>query len=286
MTWAALGSSWEIAHPQVSGIYLRSGTRGLNMPPLTRRTSSSPGLHGSRWRGWIAEEREVFWPLSIVNQAGSAQWLEHDRAFWATLRPDVVGTWTVVQPGGEYRSLSCRYADDGNQSFDIDPMLTGWAQYGVTLAAEQPFWAGPTITRSWGTRDGEPNVYPNPGDDYVLYISAGFTVGSATITNPGDVDAWPTWTVRGPYSTASLGVAGGVIDLDVALGAGQSATVYTDPARQVVIDQDGVDRTDSWFGDRAEFRPVPPGETVNLTLELNGDGSVQCSLDPLYYRAW
>jgi len=139
MKWVGWdGSEWTISDPS-QGVVLLSGVRGLNMPPTKRHTSTSPALHGSRRRGWITDEREVFWPVKVFSDGGSAEWLAHERAFWRTMHPDKPGVWSVTQPSGETRTLTAVYDNDGGQEFDVIPSLTGWMNYGVYLAAEQPF---------------------------------------------------------------------------------------------------------------------------------------------------
>lgn len=287
MTWAGWdGSVWPLIYARGSGVSLRRGARGLNMPPVDRYSSTSPAVAGSRNRGSRTAERQVFWPVKIFSNAGSQAWVDVDRAFWRTMDPDRPGVWSVTSVDGTTRTLTCRFVSDGDHVLDLDPMLLGWQNYGITLVAEQPYWSGAEVARRWKTAGGTPffgGVAGGSGPPF--YISSGSTMDTATISNPGDVDAYPTYTITGPTTSVSVGYAGNVVQMGV-IPAGQTRTIDTRPDRLTVVDQDGTDRW-SELGALAQFdAPIPPGQEVALSLELAGTGDVSASLIPLYRRAW
>lgn len=288
MTWTGHdGSQWDLLGS--AGLCLTDGLRGLHMPNIDRYVNTSPALAGSRWRGSRTAEREVFWPLLVWSDAGSQDWLEYDRAFWATMRPDATGVWEVRQPDGRARRLSCRFVDDSDHSTSWDPTRRGWDVYGVRLVAEQPFWEGDPVTRTWN------NPAPTPffggvtgGKGPLFYISSGSTVISASVDNPGDVDAYPVYTVDtsgGAVDSVSVGYAGNTVDLGP-IPAGQKRIIDTRPDRLTVVDQNGADKWSDLTGDPEFDAPIPPGESVPLSLSMVGSGTVSLSLTPLYYRAW
>ncbi len=283
------GSTWPLTRE--SGVYLlASGVRGHAMPPVQRYTSQAPMLAGSRWRGSRTEERDVFWPLCVWHDQSSQAWIERDRAFWRTMHPDRPGVWTVHQPNGESRSLVCRYADDESHAYTVSPAAFGWAMYGVRLIAEQPYWQGEPIVREWRASDPVPFFGP-PG---VINISSGATLGSATITNPGDVTGHVIWTVYGPFTSAQLGVQGKLIEIPFSVPDGRALRVDTRPDRLLATSHNVVDGalrddvvrdlTDS-LGD-AQWTGIPAGADVPLSLAVAGTGAIRAELPPLFYRAW
>ena len=294
VTWRQGETAWDLNSPRSGVCLLQKGVRGLSMPPIKRRTSSFPGLHGSRFDSWIADEREAFWPLLVWNDESSQDWIKHDRAFWSTMHPDKTGTWRVAQPNGDYRELTLRYAEDGGHAFDRDPVRYGWATYGLTMVAEDPFWQGQQIKRAFGAAtkrnffgggaiDGSNTSKGSP-----FYISAGSSMANSTIPNPGDVEAWPVWRVVGPFSAATVAVDGHQIRWP---GAGTFANnnhvlrIDTRPEAQAAIyEQTGEDFT--WWLDRTDFAAIPPGESRRLDITLEGSGYVECSLTPRYMKAW
>lgn len=272
----------NLIDPAAHGLMLvQDGVRGLGMPAVQRWASTAPAVHGSRWRGHRVEEREVHWPLLVWSDRGTDAWLERDRALWAGLRPDLVGLWQVATASG-WRRLRLRWVEADDQ-YARDPLRAGWNVYGIRLVAEQPFWEGETRVVEWGAATAVP-FFPGPP----FTIGGGQDLGSATLTNPGDVPAWTTWRVHGPCPSARVGVAGRVIEVPFGITAGQTLVIDTAPEAQTAIlhttpDGEGVDRTGQLGA--ASFAPVPPGESVELSLQAAG-GRVSCELTPLYYRAW
>lgn len=283
-TWTGWdGSVWDLLTYADSGVLLMRGVRGLGKPTHDRYSSQSPALAGSRWRGYRTTEREVFWPVAVYADTANSRWVATDRAFWRTMHPGRPGTWTITQPSGEVRSLVCRFVDDGAQVFDVDPLTAGWTAYGVTLVAdEQPFWSGQTITRTFRASAAS-DFYGGSGGP-PFYISSASTLASAAITNPGDVEAYPVWTITGPTTSVSVGLAGNLVDVPFTLATGVSLVIDSRPTAQTAVDSLGVERT-AELGS-ANFAAIPPGESVPLTLTMAGTGIVQVDLTPLYDRAW
>jgi hypothetical protein len=263
-----------------SGVVLTNGgLRGFGPPPFTRYSSAGPATSGSQYRGFIANEREVFWPLLVYSPMSSDAWLHHDSRLWRSFRPDKWGRWTVTPPGRESRFLDLRFVDDGNQAFDRDPVRAGWQLYGLNLVAEQPYWQGQRQTARFV------NVTPVatfPGPPFVF--TEGGSTQRAAIANPGDVDAYPVHRIYGPTTSVTVGVGSDVTSFPFVIPDGTSVTLDTDPRRQTAIDSAGVDRI-AELGTIA-FPPVEPGRSVALTVTIAGAGSVETYLDPLYFRAW
>jgi len=281
MTWTGWDDTvWELSEDS-SGVRLLAGTRGLSTPPFDHFTDDSPAVHGSRWRGYRSLERPVFWPLGVYGGGGTQEWLDYDRAFWRTLHPKRPGTWTVRQPSGETRTLRCRFRTVDDDALDVDPSLLGWGVYGVRLCAEQPFWQGQAITRSW--QAAEPVDFFGAGAPS-FSIGSGSTLDDASIDNTGDEPAWPVWTLHGPFTSVEVGVDGQVVEVPFALADGQSLTIDTAPTAQRAIDSAGVERTGE-LGE-AQFAAVPAGTQVELSITMVGTGTVQAALVPLYHRAW
>lgn len=283
-SWAGWdGSAWSLTSDSEDGIVLGAGVRGLHMPPVQRFVDESPAVAGSRWRASRALERGVFWPLWLLHDNGGQDWILRDRAFWRTMHPDYPGQWTVTQPTGEYRTLACRWVDSPDQS-DIDPALMGWALYGIEMVAEDPYWRGAPISANFVSGSGSA-FFSTSGS--VVTLSPGNLLNNATLTNPGDVDAWLTFTATadaGGITSVDLGVDGRVVEVPIALTSGQSVTVDTSPSGRWARMGDGTDVT-AQLGE-VDFAPLPAGESVPLTLTMTGTGTVDVSFTPRYWRAW
>lgn len=296
MTWTGWdGSLWDLTTVE-GGAVLMAGVRGLSMPPVQHITTTYSSVHGARWRGNTIEPREVFWPIQIFSDAGSEAWVQRERAFWKTMRPRKTGIWTVTLPSGEKRWLECRFADDSQQAFDLDPVAVGWSNYGINLVAHQPFWCGPNVRREWGGSGGTASPFFPDGTQrsFVISPSNGFT--DAKISNPGDMDAWPVWEIYGPCTSAHVGVDDQIIDIPFPIDAGKVLIIDTAPTAQTATLYDytgsGTNKALTNPVDMiaqlgpAEFYPIPPEDPAFVDLIMDGPGRLACEFTPHYLRAW
>jgi len=274
------GTEWDLTDYR-SGVFLQnSGVEGLTMPAHTAWTAGSPAVHGQYYRGHVVEPRTVFWPVHIYGDT-SEEWLSRNAAFWRTMHPGKYGTWSVTTPGGSQRTLSCRFVDDGGHSYGLDPSMAGWASYAVSLIADQPFWLGEPQRRTWAQSDPV-DFFGGLAKGPPFRISSGSQLATATITNEGDVEAWPVWTIRGPATSVTVGVDGRTVQWSITLAEGDTLVIDTDPTVQCAW-LNGVDVT-AQLG-TASFAPIPAGEDRPLSLTMAGTGSVQAEITPRYYMA-
>lgn len=278
-TWVGWdGSEWDLSHG-LSGLSLMAGARGLLEPPIVRYSTKPGAINGSLHRGSIYDERDCFWPLKVFNGDGSQAWLAHNRAFWQTMDKDRPGSWVVTQPSGEKRTLSVRFNGLSEDALDDDLGLVARQLFGINLVAENPFWMGEPLVQTFNNAAPQSFYGGSGGGGFgpPYYLSAGVTIATATISNVGDVDVWPVWTVRGPSTDAVVNGVGFPMDLT----AGQWVRINTDPTDQVAVDHAGVDRT-AELTNFNNFAEIPRGQTVPLTITMSGAGSVSVEVTPAY----
>lgn len=281
MEWVgADGSVWQLTD-WATGVFLDADAlEGLHFPQIAPFSSESRAVPGRRLRGWRATARSVFWPVWIFADS-SAEWLGRYRDFFNTVHPDRPGRWTVRADGSE-RHLDLTGVFRTSYAYSRDPLMAGWGKYGVTFEASQPYWSGKDVERGpWST--AAPVDFFESGGSPDFHIMPKATFGSATIDNPGDVDAYPVWTAIGPLSALELGVGGRIIDVPFSVSDGDVLVIDTDPRNQTAT-LDGVDVSET-LGFQS-FAPVPSGNEVPLHVEATGSGSVSCALTPLYFRAF
>lgn len=283
MTWTGSdGVTWDLCTGS-SGLALGAGVRGLNMPPTRRHVTTSPAVAGSRRRGWSTDEREVFWPLRVFRDGEGADaqaWIDLDAAFWSSMHPDKPGVWSVESPNGK-RSLACVFDNDGGHSTETIPTLRGWETYGIYLAAESPYWVGEPVRRVW-SQSGPVSFYGSSGAT-PFNISSASNLATATVTNPGDVDAWPVWTITGPCTSVTVGVGGRTVTYPLPVAEGSTLVIDSAPEKRAAqLNGSNVYRQlSSW-----DFAPVPAGQDRSLSLSMAGTGSVSVDITPRFFRAW
>lgn len=291
--WEGLRNSWtgwngtkfDLDVKSAGVCLLVDGVTGWHMPEFDQYLDEYASVDGARYRGERARARSVDWTLGVFGDE-SPDWLERDRAFWATMRPGSPGMWTVTLPDGSARSLMCRWRDSSPYSFSQDPLMAGWAVYDVSLVAEQPYWEGaPVLSPVWGNEE-DPTPFTGEDDEAPSYwISGATSIGSARLRNDGDIDAPVTWTVRGRGAGVdSVSIEGDAGELGFGgVPDGSTLTISTDPTRPLAL-LDGVDVTGAvnpW-----DPRAIPSGMSAELGITLVGEGTVQASFKPRWFRAW
>jgi hypothetical protein len=297
MTWTGWdGSVWDITRAS-EGVCMMAGVRGLSMPPVVHYVTSYASVAGSRWRGTNADAREVFWPIQIFHDLGSQAWIERERAFWRTMRPTKTGVWTVTQPGGEQRHLDCRFVDDSQVSYAMDPALCGWSNYGINMVAHQPYWRGAEVRKEWTQPPLSETAFLPSGTGDGFFISPANSLNNALVDNPGDIAAFPVWEVHGPVTTAHVGPVGQQIQIPFPIAAGKVLIIDTSPNKQAALlyDVTGSGETRVLTNETdvtplmtsgAYFAPIPPQASVSVDLGVEGEGYVALAITPLYMRAW
>lgn len=295
------GTVWQLTDPD-SGRFLMPGVRGLLMPDYERHSTGSDYVPGSRHRGTSTKDRECFWPLHEFSDTSSLDFIKWNRAFWRTLDPDREGTWRTHLPNGEVRSLSLRFVKS-DDVLDGDPVFQGWQSTGITMLADKPYWRGTPVRRSFNEPvqhdyyvTEQDRIDNGWADDVIHYLSSGGSFGSASITNDGDVSAFPVWTVLGPTTDVTFGVGTDTVRVPFAIPDGKAVVLDTDPVNGQVlwfgawndeydVLESPVDRT-SELDPASKFVAVPAGEDRKLTITMTGTGAVLAELTPQYRRGY
>lgn len=278
------GSEWNLTDWR-SGVFVtQDGIEGLSRPTHTDWIAPmSPAMHGQQFNGFVVDPRKIFLPLYLYSDESSEAFQKLDSAFWATMKPNKYGTLRYTSTAGA-REIRARFRDDGGQAYARDPHYFGWARYGIELIADDPFWTSETISQFFGgSGEGVDFFGGVEGKAPMFHIGSSSNLANATMTNPGDVDAWPVWEVQGPADNPRLGVGGRFVSAPFDLLEGQVLVINSDPTDQTAW-RDGVDVT-HLLGEYA-FAPIPPGLNGKLEISYEGSGSVSVSITPRFDRAW
>ena len=251
--------------------------------PIARSslTSSSRAVPGHRLRGTRPRARSVVWPLLVYGDTQES-WFVADKGFWHSISPDQAGTWRV-SVGAQVRELRLTAMFSSDDEYESDPYYNGWAKYVCEMEAQQPYWTGQTVIRTFEIGPTSPVDFFDAAGSPPFHITPGSTFSTATITNPGDVPAYPVWTAVGPLDDIQLGVGTVTIDVPFNLATDEVLRIDTDPRNQpATLDGDDVTATLGF----QPLAPVDPGEDRALTVVATETGTITCEIVPLFYRAF
>ena len=278
------GTVFPLTGGRVGAVQLNTrGVVGLGSMGSDSYVRQTPALSGQRLTGFRERARDVFWPLTINGSDNS--WTVLQSQFWATMRPGKYGVWRVTAPDGSYRELTCRYVP-APSTFTTDPAFLGIELTSADLVADDHWWNGPQVLSEFAPV-GDVLPFFATTSDRVFNLMSSSTVASATVSNPGNVDAWPTYTITGPVSEFSATISGGTVSSVTDVIAGAVLVIDTDPTVQIAtLTVDGVDTNVTRDLVGVDWRPVPKGGSVALDVTLIGTGSLVVTFSPRFYRAW
>lgn len=281
------GGYYDLANTE-NFMWLTTGNvEGMGEAKLDDFTRAGALVDGQTYTGYRAQAREVFWPLAI-DWALASDWQAAQTLFWSLFKPGVVGRWEVVAPNGTTRTLRCRYVGDSGYAPRVDPSLIGAKveRVGLELVADDPWWRGPARTETWQT-SGEAVPFYNTTNTHVFNIMPATASGLRNISNPGDISAWPKYTIQGPVTDLKIwinqpNIYTPNIAAEINVPLGSTLVIDTDPGRQTVT----LDGVNAWPQlTRADFAPVTAGGTATIDVSLVGTGSLAMSFEPRYRRA-
>jgi hypothetical protein len=173
---------------------LQNAAQLFGVAPVALATDPYP-LFGARVRHDQPQPRIITLPVQ-VRAADSvtfrAAWRALGVAFAQTRRLGP-GTLTVFYADGTSRQIRAWY----QAGYDGQPG-SGWFDDTavVALFCEDPFWSDTVPTTVFRDHIAASSPFLNP----FLTVSSSRTLGDTVINNPGDVEAWPVWTITGPTS--------------------------------------------------------------------------------------
>lgn len=280
------GADWPLTMPAVGWFTLPEVT-GLGAAPVAITTDDN-AAGGVTVRHVQPRARIITWGLHIYaddHPTFQSRWRGLARAF-ARTRRDGPGTLTIAQPDGSRRSIRAYYQDGfdntGTGGHLADDVV-------VTLLCEDPYWRDEIVPISQSYLQTADFLSP------FMSLSSSSVLASTSVTNPGDVEVYPEWTIAGPASlvTATKVSTGESWTLNpnaagIAHGdllAGEVVTMVTAPGRLAVRGPAGQVWTAAlnWPG-AALWYLDPAGDTdIQYTVAGAGPGTnIAMSIDVGY----
>ncbi|WP_414820496.1 phage tail protein, partial [Streptomyces tricolor] len=289
------GGVWPLTSRALGWFTLAEGVSGLGVTPY-ELTSDARARGGARLRHVQAQPRSIVWPVQVQGDTHLefvSRWRKLATAFTRTLR-EGPGVLEIARPDGSRRRINVYYQDgfEGRGTRG-----SGWITdvAVMTLWCEDPYWVDPVpvvVHREQASSGSFFTPYPTVSSSQVL--------GATTVTNPGDVTVWPTWTITGPATLVTFTVTrrtrtGEIVTESFTLNpssvghgnllAGEKVTVRTDPPQ--VRYQDGSNWVGALNWPSAVLWGLEPGAN-QVTFALSGSGptsAVDLSFNPRYETA-
>lgn len=214
---------------------------GRGLPPARFVEDGVPGEHGTRIRQVRFGPREVAFMLHLTAADGAG--------LRTALRERAVAFNPAAGDGklrnedydGNVRELVCRLARGWELSERLEngAAVGDWTEQLVVFRAAQPFWQDAADTETtFEVAEGETLWYPIPP----LEVAVGTVWAAPTISNLGNMETHPVWTITGPGDGLSLVnlTTDRTLTLSTVLAAGDVITIDTRPGAKTVVDQDGI----------------------------------------------
>lgn len=135
----------------------------------------------------------------------------------------------------------------------------------MSLIAPDPYWVAQQATQYVLSTGATRSFLPKMG---YMRISQSQVIGTMSINNPGDVEAYPTWEIVGPVTSGTSFTLGGItFSYNAAITTGHSVVIDTDAGTAVY---DGVTNVYSNLSAAPKLFPIPAGDS---TLVVNAPGA-------------
>lgn len=270
-------------------IFMQAGASGLDMPPIEIHSDVSPNLDGSSYRGARVAAREIMIPVYLYG-IDRYTLRELKRNLIRALNPRNGPCILKVQESGQTpRYLTCYYKGGAEGNEGADSSGFRWMKYGLQLTAMDPYyWSDDFHVAEWTFGRGAPFL-EGTAPIFPLKLTEGLVSNDAfPVLNPGDVDSWPVWEIRGPVRAfkftrngSSFGVTSSTTtDL---IPGGQTLRVDTRPGFKTLRLDDG-----SNFWPKLDASPalwaLPPGRsTIGIHLAPGGsNATLKMTIQPRY----
>ncbi|MFI9817570.1 phage distal tail protein [Saccharothrix variisporea] len=272
-------TEWIDADGTATTLEVEWDATGRGMPPIRFEEDRVPERAGSRLRAVRHDTREMTLPLWITGSSQSDLWTNL-RALALKMDPTRGnGKIRVTSIAGDQREVTCRYA----AGLELNERLGDTAgplvqRAPVLFRVHDPYWYAVSDTTEPFTVGTTATFFPF----FPLRLSSSEVYATGSITNPGDVETWPVWTITGPGSAIVLRnlTTGKSLSLSTTLGAGESVVIDTREGVKTVTHSSGANLFSS-LSATSSLWPLARG--VNA-FQIEMSAATTASLVSLAYR--
>lgn len=239
-TWIdADGGSLVIGGPSTTTYQVDLGASGRFMPKPRVQTDTIPGQPGGVLREVNHDIRDFVLPLSIAaSSEANLRTLLRDLMYRMNPKRGQ-GKIRVTSPLGDQREITCLYAAGLEGDEKEGSSGPEFQAFPLAFTSHDPYWYDVSPTAKSFVLTSLPSFFPI----LPLHLTASQLVVEDTVTNSGDEETWPVWTITGPGSAITLRnfTSGLLLSIpSITLTAGQVLTIDTRPLVKSVTLNDGT----------------------------------------------
>lgn len=260
--------------------YLKEqGRTGFGVAP-TKLITRDGAAGGTRWRRTRRGARNIVMPVLIFGD--TRQSVEDKlRALIRLLQDDVTTPRLVATyPSGERVYADIHYSSGADPTYGTDTDGTSWCRWALNFLGPSAYWTSEKqISYSIGTASIGRGLLRTGQSLSRLSLSSSQALGTVLVENPGDVDAYPIWNIKGPGDsfTATLPDGTGFV-YNVPILSTEVITINTKD--KTVKDQTGANRYAA-LSTAPNLFSVPKGNT-NIAVLMTG--TTAASLVSMYFN--
>lgn len=294
------GVEWPLSDSNDGSLWFTmNGPAGWGATPIEIVTDPLP-RGGEQVRFIRSQPRRIQWPLYIgspnSHEEFNSAYRRLVRAITKTSNRRAPGWLRVARPNGRFRQIACYY-EQGLEGESGENHR--YARPVVTLYCPDGYWSGdrPVVAERQFAASGQEGgpVAVNFFSPFMTLSSSKVSTGSPDdpplpVVNPGDVDAWPVWTITGPMTklTAVNLSLGSRFALTYTLTAQQTIRITTNRPSVRGPGDANLSKYVDWFNPLgAELWPLADG-TNNISFQVDGAGTgtrVEMAFTPRYETA-
>lgn len=264
-----------IALDNGSDFILTKGLRGFGIPVSEVRITPSAG-DGGTWRSTRKASRDLDVPITVVGT--SRDDVEDKLRRLASALSDRYGTPKLRATYGDGTAfeLEVHYLTGADTTYGSDAgnLFCTWP---MTWRAPDPYWVSTTaqqysVKADAGTSGLLSAAVGSTATLSALRVSSSQALGSITIENTGDVDAFPTWVIDGPATNVTVTLNGVGFSYTETLVAGDRITIDTKTA--TVTNAAGTNKY-SFLGTAPKLFRIPPGNSTLSVVATGADSNTR-----------
>lgn len=254
-----------------NGVYVEEMANAW-MPSFDLIDEAVPLQPGTRLRTIVTKARQFDVTLVVAKTGADvlADFMDQMLVWFDPAAGD--GRVRITQPSGRQREIAARYAD--GLGLDEKPGAHGaaWQRAVLTFKATDPYWRDVVDTQFFY------NWLPDTTEFFdapflPLNLSNPYRTSITTLSNDGQLDAWPVWQITGPGSNPSIRnlTTGQSLVLAANLADSQVITIDTQPGRKTVVDQGQANYFPN-LSVTSTLWPLVKGTNV-VQIEMNNTGA-------------